>query len=179
VALGLPADVARADVETQFLLPSGKRPDISIRTGTEWFLFESKLASGFGGTQIADYLHGLGSATQRRRALVLLTQNPEPVPKELGRAASDLGVQLLSQRWHDMAPALEDGDRAVDADGADGSLSQDFVQLLIREGLVKPNPLDAATWRTWNAGFNVLLELESFLDELDPHVQQIQPGSKK
>jgi hypothetical protein len=177
--LGLATEVARAEIETQFVLTSGKRPDVSIRIKNAWILVESKLGSGFGGTQVADYVHALSQAKERRRALILLTQKPESVPTELADLASQSGVRLVAQRWHDMASALEDGDRAVEGDAGDGSLSQDFVQLLIREGLVKPSPLDATTWTTWNSGFNVLLKLESFLDELDPHVQRLQPGSKK
>jgi hypothetical protein len=177
--LGLPTDVSRADVETQFVLANGKRPDVSVRTKTDWTLVESKLGSGFGGTQVSDYLDALGNAKERRRALILLTQKPEAVPPDLSEHASDAKVQLISQRWHDMAPALEASDGAVEGEAIEGSLAQDFVQLLIQEGLVKPSPLSASTWTTWNAGFNVLLDLESFLDELDPHVQRLQPGSKK
>jgi hypothetical protein len=74
--LDLTTEVASAEVETQFVLDSGKRPDISIRTRNDWILVESKLGAGFGGTQIADYLHALGQAKVRRRALILLTQKP-------------------------------------------------------------------------------------------------------
>lgn len=178
-ALGLPTDITHADVETQFVLANGKRPDISIRTKTSWTLVESKLGSGFGGSQVADYLDALGNATERRRALVLLTQRPESAPPDLGELASEANVRLISQRWHDMAPALEASDGTVEGEAVERSLAQDFVQLLIQEGLVKPSPLDTSTWTTWNAGFNMLLNLESFLDELDPHVQRLQPGSKK
>lgn len=178
-AIGLPTDTEQATVETQFVLPNGKRPDISVRTATAWTLVESKLGAGFGSTQIADYLAALSQAKEPRRALVLLTQKPEPIPTDLSHAASENGVGLISQRWHDMAEALENDEPDVEGVLEEGSLSHDFITLLIREGLVKPDPLNAEAWATWNAGYNTLLKIETFLDELDPHVQLLQPASKK
>jgi hypothetical protein len=52
-SLGLPTEVGTAEVETQFRLPSGKRPDIVIRSTEGTTLVESKLGSGFGETQVA------------------------------------------------------------------------------------------------------------------------------
>jgi hypothetical protein len=76
----------------------------------------------------------------------------------------------MAQRWHDMSDHL--------AEPGEESLGGDFVQLLIREGLVKPQPLGTADWKTWNGGFNVLLRLDSFLGELDPLIRQMRQGSK-
>ena len=45
-SLGLPADVSTAEIETQFTIPSGKRPDILIRSNDAVPLVESKLRSG-------------------------------------------------------------------------------------------------------------------------------------
>src|SRR6266480_5567114 len=61
-SLGLRLDIERAEVETQFVIPSGKRPDISISEPDSRTLIESKLGSGFGEIQICDYLDYLGSA---------------------------------------------------------------------------------------------------------------------
>jgi hypothetical protein len=58
------------------------------------------------------------------------------------------------------------------------TLAGDFIQLLIREGLVKPKALGAVDWKTWNAGYNVSLRIEALLTELDPHVVRILPGAK-
>ena len=75
-SLGLPTDGGIAELETQFTIPSGKRPDIMVRSNDATTLVESKLRSGFGETQIADYL-GFLAEQDGSRALVLLTQRPE------------------------------------------------------------------------------------------------------
>lgn len=168
-ALALPTDVGAAEVETQFTIPSGKRPDIAIFENGSSTLVESKLGSGFGDTQIADYLDYL-EGREGRRALVLLTERPEPVPHDYERRAADAGIRLISQRWHDMSGHL--------AEPGEESLAGDFIQLLIREGLVKPQPLAADDWERWNGGFNVLLRLDSFLTELDPLVRRMRPMAK-
>jgi hypothetical protein len=77
---------------------------------------------------------------------------------------------LIATRWHDLADSLgEPGEEA---------LAGDFIQLLIREGLVKPDGLTSADWETWNAGYNVSLRVEALLNELDPHVARILPARK-
>jgi hypothetical protein len=169
-SLGLPVAGERAEIETQFVLPSGKRPDIAISSGEGRTLVESKLGSGFGDTQIQDYLDYLRTV-EGRRALVLLTQRPETVPPELRARADDQGVTLLARRWQDMAESM--------GESGEGSLEGDFVQLLIREGLVKPQPFEGTDWTSWNAGYNVLLRVDTFLDELDPHVKRIDPNLRK
>lgn len=168
-SLGLGGDGSDLEVETQFTIPSGKRPDILIRANGSLTLVESKLSSGFGETQISDYLDFLG-AERGNRALVLLTQRPEIVPVEYAEAAREKGVSLIPTRWHDVADCLgEPGEEA---------LAGDFIQLLIREGLVKPEGLTATDWETWNAGYNVVLRVEALLSELDPHVARILPGAR-
>lgn len=168
-SLGLPTDVEIAEIETQFTIPSGKRPDILIRSDDSVTLVESKLSSGFGETQIPDYLEFL-AAQDGRRALVLLTQRPEVVPGEYGAAADDSRVVLIPTRWHEMADCL--------GDPGEETLAGDFIQLLIREGLVKPNGFSVSDWDTWNAGYNIGLRIDALLAELDPHVARILPGAK-
>lgn len=169
-SLGLPVDVGGdLQVETQFTIPTGKRPDIVIRSEESVTLVESKLRSGFGDTQIPDYLEFLG-AQAGRRALILLTQRPEVVPSEFLDAAKRFGVVLVPTRWQTMADCM--------AEPGEESLAGDFIQLLIREGLVKPNALSVSDWETWNAGYNVALRIEALLAELDPHVAQMIPGAK-
>jgi hypothetical protein len=169
-SLGLSVDGERAEVETQFVIPSGKRPDIAISSSEGRTLIESKLGAGFGETQIRDYLEYLGTL-DGRRALVLLTRRPEAVPDDLLHKADGLGVILLARRWHDMAESI--------GDPGEESLEGDFLQLLIREGLVKPPPFEANDWTVWNGGYNVLLRVDAFLDELDPYVRQIDPALKR
>jgi len=169
-SLSLPVDVGRdLEVETQFTIPTGKRPDIVIRSGESVTLVESKLRSGFGDTQIPDYLKFVGTQSGRR-ALILLTQRPEVVPPELLQEARRLGVALVPTRWQTMADHM--------GEPGEESLAGDFIQLLIREGLVKPNALSVSDWETWNAGYNVSLRIEALLAELDPHVARILPGAK-
>jgi hypothetical protein len=167
-AIGLPVDVARAEVVTQFVIPSGKRPDIVILGDDSRTVIESKLGSGFGDTQISDYLDYL-EPLDGGRALVLLTQRPETPPVAEVERARAAGIRLLAQRWHDMSDYL--------AEPGEESLAGDFVQLLIREGLVKPEPLDAEDWKSWNGGYNVLLRLSALLEELDPVVRAMRPGA--
>lgn len=167
-AIGLPVDVTRAAVVTQFVIPTGKRPDIAIIADEGRTLVESKLGSGFGGTQVSDYLDYL-EPLGGRRALVLLTQRREDPPGDVVERAKAAGVRLIAQRWHDMSDHL--------AEPGEESLAGDFVQLLIREGLVKPEPLDAVDWKTWNGGYNVLLRLSSLLEELDPVVRSMRAGA--
>ena len=169
-AIDLATDVTRAEVETQFTIPSGKRPDIAIFAPESATLVESKLGSGFGDTQIPDYIDFLVTCSGRK-ALVLLTQIPESVPHEYQEQAKALGVRLLSQRWHDMSRHIGEPGRE--------SLPGDFVQLLIEEGLVKPEPLTAEGWKTWNRGYNVLLRLESLLNELDPEIRRMRTNAKR
>jgi hypothetical protein len=168
-SLGLRTDVGTAEVETQFTIPSGKRPDILIRSTDAVTLVESKLTSGFGGTQIRDYLEFLAEQ-KGRRALVLLTQRPEVVPAEYENAATDSGVTLIATRWHEMADCL--------GEPGEETLAGDFIQLLIREGLVKPSAFSISDWETWNAGYNVGLRIDALLAELDPLVARILPGAK-
>lgn len=158
-----------AEIETQFTIPSGKRPDIIIRSDGSTTLVESKLGSGFGETQIPDYLDFLG-AQMGMRALVLLTQKPEVVPDQFLDLATESGVVLISARWQTMAECI--------GDPGEETLVGDFIQLLIREGLVKPKALGSADWETWNAGYNVTLRIEALLTELDPYVARILPGAK-
>lgn len=88
-ALGLAADATDVEVETQFAIPSGKRPDILIRADGALTLVESKLRAGFGETQIRDYLEFLGEQSGSR-ALVLLTQRPEVIPVEYREVANQV-----------------------------------------------------------------------------------------
>ncbi len=80
-------------------------------------------------TQIADYLDFLGGE-DGRRALVLLTQRPEVVPAEYS-----LGREVGRRTDPDSLA------RCADCLGEPGeeTLAGDFIQLLIREGLVKPH----------------------------------------
>jgi hypothetical protein len=71
-SLGLATEASELDVETQFSIPSGKRPDILIRANGSLTLVESKLRSGFGETQIPDYLDFL-SEQDGTGTLILLT----------------------------------------------------------------------------------------------------------
>ena len=105
VGLALRSEVPH--VQTQLTIPNGKRPDIAIRTGDTITLIESKLGSGPGETQVGDYLDFLGSQ-DGRRALVLLTQNPESVPLDHQASAKQDGVALISTRWQDMAEQIGD-----------------------------------------------------------------------
>ena len=66
----------------------------------------------------------------------------------------------------------------ADSEPGEEALAGDFIQLLIREGLVKPEGLAAADWETWNAGYNVGLRVEVLLNELDPHVARMLLGAK-
>jgi hypothetical protein len=168
-SIGLPTDLGTAEIETQFTIPSGKRPDILVRSDRSLTLVESKLASGFGGTQIRDYLDFLGVQIGRR-ALILLTQRPEVVAAEYASAANDSGVALITTRWQEMAERL--------GDPGEETLAGDFIQLLIREGLVKPKGFSASDWETWNAGYNIGLRIEALLAELDPHIARILPNAK-
>jgi hypothetical protein len=169
-SLGLTWEPGLWEIETQFVLPSGKRPDIAITTSAGRTLIESKLGSGFGGTQISDYLDYL-HAVEGQRALILLTQRPESIPTDLEIQARESGVTLISTRWHEMAIGL--------ADPGDESLAGDFLQLLIREGLVKPEPFVDDDWRAWNKGYKVLLRVDALLNELDPHIRQLDPSLKR
>ena len=168
-SLGLPTDVDSAEIETQFTIPSGKRPDVLIRSNDSTTLVESKLGSGFGETQVPDYLEFL-RAEVGRRALILLTQRPEVVPTEYARLAKESGIALIPTRWQEMAERL--------GDPGEETLAGDFIQLLIREGLVKPKGFSASDWEMWNAGYNVSLRIEALLTELDPHVARLLPGAK-
>jgi len=168
-SLDLPTDLGTAEIETQFTIPSGKRPDIVVRSNESITLVESKLRSGFGETQIVDYLEYLDTAVGRR-ALILLTQRPEVVPSEFMTSAGTSGIALIPTRWQTMADCI--------GDAGEETLVGDFIQLLIREGLVKPEALSVTDWETWNAGYNVALRIEALLAELDPHVARILPGAK-
>ena len=168
--LGLPHETEPLDVDTQFTIPSGKRPDICIRSAEGCTLIESKLGSGFGSTQVADYLDYLGGL-KGRSALVLLTERPEVVPAELRDQAISCDIRLIASRWHDLADAI--------GDPGEESIVGDFIQLLIREGLVKPKPLELDDWQSWNSGFNVVLRIDALLDELDPFVKRLLPGAKR
>ena len=168
-SLGLPTNVGTGEVGTQCTIPSGKRPDIAIRSDDGTTLVESKLGSGFGETQIRDYLAFLGGCAGRR-ALVLLTEMPEAPPLAELERAEELGVTLLSARWQDMSEYL--------GEPGEETLAGDFIQLLIREGLVKPDPLGASDWEVWNAGYNVELRIDALLGELDPHVSRTLPGAR-
>jgi hypothetical protein len=168
-SLDLSTEMGTAEVETQFTIPSGKRPDILIRSDGSTTLVESKLGSGFGETQIPDYLDFLHAQTGRR-ALVLLTEKPEVVPDEFLDSATESGVALISARWQTMAECI--------GEPGEETLVGDFIQLLIREGLVKPKALGASDWETWNAGYNVTLRIEALLAELDSYVAHILPGAK-
>src|SRR5262245_28882297 len=57
--IGLPTSVGSAEVETQFVLPNRKRPDIVIRSEEGTTIVESKLGSGFGDDQASSYLRYL------------------------------------------------------------------------------------------------------------------------
>ena len=106
-SLRLPLAVEQFEVETQFTIPSGKRPDILIRSNDSTTLVESKLGSRFGETQVLDYLEFLG-AEVGSRALILLTQRPEIVPAEYARVAKNSGIALIPTRWQEMAERLGD-----------------------------------------------------------------------
>ncbi len=168
-SLGHKAELSGVEIETQFVLPSGKRPDILIRAGESLILVESKLSAGFGETQVRDYLDFLAEQ-EGTRTLVLLTQRPEVVPTEHEQEAVRVGVTLIATRWQELAASL--------GEAGQETLAGDFVQLLIREGLVKPEGIAAADWETWNAGYNISLRIESLLNELDPHVASILPGAR-
>ena len=135
------------DVDTQFILPSGKRPDISIRTREIQILVESKLGAGLTDTQVRDYLTYLGGLTCQR-VLVLLTQKPVSVKPQWLEWATDAEATIIARRWQEMAQDLG-------GLGAE-SLGGDFVQLLVREEFVKPPSFSESDWNAWNAGYKVL-----------------------
>ena len=64
-------------------------------------------------------------------------------------------------------------------DPGEDTLAGDFIQLLIREGLVKPRPLDAEDWTDWSKGHQVHLRIEALLDELEPHMQRLLPNPRR
>ena len=156
------------EVETQFSLPSRKRPDLAIRSRDALTLVESKLRAGFHDSQVAEYLRFLGGETGRR-SLVILTKRPEGLREKDRELASELGIGLVAVRWHDMAKTI--------GEDYDDTLEGDFVRLLVREGLVKPDPFTAADWVAWNAGYNVLLRVETLLNEVGAHVGRLIPGA--
>jgi hypothetical protein len=168
--LGISVDGAALDVTTQFVLPSKRRPDILISSTDLNVLVESKLGAGFGESQIDDYL-GYLEDLDGRGALVLLTQRPESPPVALRLRADKAGVTLIATRWQDMTASI--------AEPGEESLAGDFVQLLTREGLVKPDPFSHDDWIAWNSGFQVLLRVSSLLDELEPIVKQLDPSISK
>ena len=100
-SLRLPLAVEQFEVETQFTIPSGKRPDILIRSNDSTTLVESKLGSRFGETQVLDYLEFLG-AEVGSRALILLTQRPEIVPAEyarVGKTRASRSSRRAGRKW--------------------------------------------------------------------------------
>ena len=166
--LGLALD-GPVDVDTQFILPSGKRPDIAIRTRNIQILVESKLGAGLPDIQVQDYLTYLGGL-ECRRVLVLLTQKPvsvKPQWLEWAMIRRQRSSQGAGRRWP-----------RIGGLGAE-SLGGDFVQLLVREGFVKPSSFSESDWNAWNAGYKVLQRISTFLDELDPHMRRIDSSLKR
>jgi hypothetical protein len=101
---------------------------------------------------------------------VLVTQRPEVVPADYENAAKNSGVVLIPTRWHEIAECL--------GEPGEETLAGDFIQLLIREGLVKPRGFSISDWESWNAGYNVGLRIDALLTELDPQIARILPGAK-
>jgi len=159
--LGLDLPEQEWEVETQFVLPSRKRPDLVLTSQGLIVIVESKLDSGLGDTQLDDYLEylELEEHTLLDRHLVVLTKAPTASPRHAERALAS-GISYVETRWQDMTDAMRDS-------YGDG-LANDFVQLLTREGLVKPPALMDRDWAAWNRGFDVALRVDGFLSELTP-----------
>jgi hypothetical protein len=155
-------------VETQLVTPSGKRPDVVLTGDDSVVLVESKLGSTLSETQIPDYLEFLEAQRHSTRVLVVITQLPEAVKEEFKTQASDAGIDMISTRWQALAESLGEA-------GA-GSLGGDFVQMLIREGLVTPTKLTMADWQAWNRGYEVLLRLDALLVEATAAMQARVPS---
>jgi hypothetical protein len=153
------------DVDTQFVLPSGKRPDLIMRCDKKTVAVESKLESGFGATQLDDYLDYL-EGLSGERALVIVTKYRESGAAAAARAA-ELGIGCVLTRWQDFTDLIPEP-------GAE-SLVGDFAEMLIWEGLVKPEALTRSDWVSWNAGYRIFLRLGVLLEEMTPHVLALWP----
>jgi hypothetical protein len=170
-SLGLDVhEVGSWDVETQFTIPSGTRPDVALWSEQRVFvLVESKLDAGLTEAQAAAYSRFLADRQEALRALVLVTKRFEPWPAAAQSLAASGGVQLVAVRWQEMAELL--------ARPGEQSLAADFVEMLIEEGLVTPNALSLADWSTWNEGSEVLGRLEQLIKETTPRLESL--GSKR
>lgn len=141
VTLGLPVhDVTAWEVETQRAVPGRFLDLVLFSRGRAVIVVESKLGSTTDYQQITKYIAYLKTvAAVDARALVFTTQNPEPWPAGVVEEAGD-EVTLVLRRWQALGDFLRQSDSA---------LARDFVVMLEREGLVKP---DALTQNDWEAG---------------------------
>jgi hypothetical protein len=153
-------------VETQFVLPSKRRPDIRLRVAVEAVvLVESKLGADAGEGQLEDYAAYLLGEAEPTRALIFLTQKPQQA--ELPVSVLVDGVPVYHVRWQTMRDALE---------GSDSLLAHDFRVMLTTEGLVMPNPITPEEWKIWADGAQIYERIIEVLNEAQPRLIQLEPG---
>jgi hypothetical protein len=159
-------------VETQKTDPASGRFDVLLRVpGEACVVVESKLGADLSDQQVAAYLAHLGSRNEGVRALITLTKNPVKWDPALDNVAEQQGVALVKARWRDVTAVIEDQDEET-------GMAADFATMLIEEGLVRPDPIVASEWMTWNVGSTVLERLSIILKEAKPDLERLAEGLK-
>jgi hypothetical protein len=167
---GLPAmDFEGWKLQTQRAVPGGFLDLVLFVPGKALVIIESKLGSTTAFDQVAKYVrYAREMPVDGVKALILLTQHPEPWPSGV-EAETGGEVTLIRRRWQDMADFLREQDSA---------LTSDFVAMLEKEGLVKPDALTHADWDAWRTGSMVSLRLATLLRESLQQLKEVQPGFK-
>jgi hypothetical protein len=86
------------------------------------------------------------------------------------RGGGGRGRQLILRRWQALGDFLLSSGQP---------LALDFVTMLEKEGLVKPNAMASADWQAWREGHQVAQRLAALLKEAGQELQAVAPGFKK
>jgi hypothetical protein len=155
-SLGIDADgLGGWEVETQRSIPGGFLDLVLFIPGQAIVIVESKLGSTTDFEQISKYISYAKTSSCSLRALVFMTQHPEPWPDgSLEHAGED--VALVLRRWQALSEFL--GSRDV-------VLGSDFIDMLEEEGIVTPTALTREDWQVWQRGNSVSRHLATLLEE--------------
>lgn len=156
-------------VDTQVVEGSVGRFDLVLEMpGAAYVIVESKLGSPLTDDQLGRYLAFLAARTEPLRALVSLTEHPQPIRQMIISRAEEAQVRFVASRWQDLAGSLGQ----ASGDGLPG----EFVRMLIHERLVMPTPLTHRDWDAWNRGSAVAGRLRLILDETQSAIGLLSPG---
>jgi hypothetical protein len=161
LALGTEQDAVDTDLRTQLVFQGG-RLDAFLGTPSTAVVIESKLRSAYAKGQLRKYLDWIAAQYPgRTQALMTLTRDVAPWPRDDIDRAHELGIVSAPRRWEELHDTL--APLCDDPTDSSARLVAEFLEMLSDEGLVPIQPLsDEELGHAWNDSRNVIRRYHDF-----------------